>query len=215
LDAIAFLHIGGTFVSNQTGTVLLLAMNVSGSETANTAAALSSLTCFVLGAAAAARYLPKRAGAEHWPRRTPVAVSAELLLVAACVTATSVSDLHPAYGVAPLAGAMGAQATLAKRIGLPSLTTGYITGSTTDMAMGSPAGDDSDRWWWYGAIPAAAIAAGAVVTALLSSRSVTGALALVGLAIAGAAWLTRPAATSGLATRRQNPPARALPTSSP
>jgi uncharacterized membrane protein YoaK (UPF0700 family) len=56
LDAIAFLNVGGTVVSNQTGTVLFLASNESA---ANTAAALSSPSCFVFGTAAAGRYKPK------------------------------------------------------------------------------------------------------------------------------------------------------------
>jgi len=41
-DALTFLHFGGSFVSNQTGTVLLLGINLAGVHVANTAAAVSS-----------------------------------------------------------------------------------------------------------------------------------------------------------------------------
>ncbi|HZM54775.1 MAG TPA: YoaK family protein [Acidimicrobiales bacterium] len=191
LDATAFLHIGGTFVSNQTGTIVLLAISVTDASAVNTVAALTSLACFLLGVAAAGRYLLKAGELEPWPPGTPLAVLLELVLVAVCAVIISTTHLTPAFGVAPIALAMGMQAALAKRIGLPYLTTGFITGSTTSMIMKSPAADRSDRWWWYGAIPIAVMAVGALATAVLGSQSVVAALALVGATMGAAAWKTR------------------------
>jgi len=191
LDATAFLHIGGTFVSNQTGTVVLLAISVTDSGAINTVAVLTSLACFILGVVAAGRYLPNAAHGELWPLGTPLAVLFEFVLVAVCAVIVSTTHLAPAFGVAPIALAMGMQAALAKRIGLPYLTTGYITGSTTSMIMSSPADDRSDRWWWFGVIPVAVMAFGALTTALLGTQSVVAALGFVGATMGVGAWQTR------------------------
>jgi uncharacterized membrane protein YoaK (UPF0700 family) len=185
LDVIAFLFLGGAFVSNQTGTILLLAMNAAGTDTVSNVIAVTSILCFIAGAASSARILPRIGPDDRVPHRTALIVSAEVVLIAVGAFAyTSTAD-RPLV-VAALALAMGLQAALAKRIGVAFLTTGYITGSTTDMAMESPVGDHSFGWWWLGLIPVTAMAIGGVIGAVIASTSVFGAL-LVVAALTGAA----------------------------
>jgi uncharacterized membrane protein YoaK (UPF0700 family) len=190
LDAIAFLALGGTFVSNQTGTVLLLAMGASGTAAVEVAAAITSLASFVVGAALAGRVLPARAPGEPWPRRTRTVLILEVVLIAIAAAMSGSSDLEKAFIVAPMALAMGAQAALAKRIALPYLTTGFITGATIGAAVGSPLGDRSARWWWFGLIPVVVLAVGAGVGSLLDAASTSLALGAFAVFVLAASGLT-------------------------
>lgn len=190
LDAIAFLQLGGSFVGNQTGNVLLLGISLTRDSPIDTAATATSLGAFIVGAAALGRW--RRTREERTPRRRPglvIAVEASLLGLAA--TLSALFDPPAAVMVAPLALSMGLQAGLARELGVSYLTGGYITGSTTASAMGSPLGDRSDRWWWHGAIPLVTLASGAAGTAALARVSVPGALTLLAVGAAAAAELTR------------------------
>lgn len=190
LDAIAFLDLGGCFVGNQTGNVLLLGISLTRDSPIDTAATATSLGGFIVGAAALGRWRTTRE--DRTPLRRPglvIAVEAALLTLAAAMSA--LLDLPAAVMVAPLAVSMGLQAGLARELGVSYLTGGYVTGSTTASAMGSPLGDRSDRWWWHGAVPLLTLAAGAAATAALARVSVPGALALLAVGAAAAAELTR------------------------
>lgn len=188
LDVIAFLFLGGAFVSNQTGTVLLLSMNAAGTNTVSNSIGFTSLLCFIVGAAMAARVLPAVGPRERVPRRTMLIVVAEVVLLLFGALAYSSGFTRPVV-VAALALAMGLQAGLARRIGVAFLTTGYITGSTTHMAMNSPIGDHTFAWWWLGLIPLCAMALGGVIVAKVASSTVWGAIVLVSALTALAAAL--------------------------
>lgn len=191
VDAIAFLHLGGSFVSNQTGNVLLLGISVTRDTTTDTAASATSLAGFALGAAAIGRWVAHQRG-RHAPQPPTLVIGAESALLALAAVMVWAIDVPDAVLTAPLAVSMGMQAGLARALGLSYLTAGYITGSTTAAAMRSPLGDRSDRWWWHGAVPLATIAAGAAVTAAVAHQSVPGGIALLALvtAIAGV-WARR------------------------
>jgi uncharacterized membrane protein YoaK (UPF0700 family) len=179
LDAIAFLALGGTFVSNQTGTVLILAMGASGTAQVRAVLGITSLCCFLIGAGTAGRVLPVTAAGEPWPRHTRTVISVEAVLIAACAILTSVEAVDRAVVVGLAALAMGAQATLARRVGLAYLTTGFVTGAAVAGAMSSPIGDRSTDWWWFAVIPVSALVAGAAVTSLVSRISTEVALAML------------------------------------
>jgi len=178
LDAIAFLALGGTFVSNQTGTVLILAMGASGTAQVRAVLGITSLCCFLIGAGTAGRVLPVTAAGEPWPRHTRTVISVAVL-IAACAILTSVEAVDRAVVVGLAALAMGAQATLARRVGLAYLTTGFVTGAAVAGAMSSPIGDRSTDWWWFAVIPVSALVAGAAVTSLVSRISTEVALAML------------------------------------
>lgn len=196
LDAISFLFLAGTFVSNQTGNVLLLGMSISESRKADARTTTTSLLCFGAGAAVVARLVPKVAKGQLRPPRAPVAVGAIATLILVGAALSWGTDASDTLLMVPLAVAMGGQTALAKRIGVAYLTGGYVSGSTTSTAMHSPVGDGSDRWWWYGVVAIATIASGAGIAALIGERSVPLALCvLAGLAFV-ATWLVRPGTAS-------------------
>lgn len=206
LDAVAFIALGGTFVGNQTGTVLLLVMGITDTAPVETAASAASLVSFVVGAALAGRVLPTTAPGEPWPRHTRTVLLIEVVLIATSAALSAVDDVGSAVIVAPIALAMGLQAGLARRVALPYLTTAYITGATTGAAMSSPLGDRSTPWWWIAAVPVAALAVGAAFGALLTRSSTGLALAAIGLFTIVALGLTMlhphaPAATDNDAGR--------------
>jgi uncharacterized membrane protein YoaK (UPF0700 family) len=183
LDAITFLHLGGTFVSNQTGTIVLLTMAVAGQADGDPAVAVTSLVFFFVGAAVAARSIPAATRQQPWPRGTAWVLISEVTLIILTTLLRSLDRFGDQASVAPIALAMGMQAALAVRVGLRFLTTGYVTGSTVGSVMSSPAGDRSAAWWWYGLIPVAVLAAGAFGASLLAQATVAGALlASAGLA---------------------------------
>ena len=83
LDAIAFLHIGGVFVCNQTGNVLLVAMSVAGTGATNAIAGASSLLCFIAAAALGGRLLPELRPGDRLPARTALGIGTEVALIGA------------------------------------------------------------------------------------------------------------------------------------
>lgn len=189
LDAMAFLFMGGAFVSAQTGTVLLLAMNASGNHAVDTPAAVASLGSFLAGAAVAGRVMPVGDRSRKWPREALLLVAVEVVLLTASALIAWDGDLGPAWLVAPAAAAMGLQASLARRFGIRYLTTGYITGSTTAAVMGSPFGDDSNRSWWYAAIPILFLAGGALTMGFVASHNLPLGLFIAAATVAGATLL--------------------------
>jgi uncharacterized membrane protein YoaK (UPF0700 family) len=194
LDAIAFLALGGTFVSNQTGTVLILGMAVSGTADVRVVLGVVSLGSFLAGAALAGRVLPVTAAGERWPRHLRTMILAEAALIAACAALASFDDVDRAVVLAPAALAMGAQAALARRVGLSYLATGFITGAVAAGAMVSPLGDRSTSWWWFAIIPVSVLVAGAAAASSVNRISTELALAMLGVLtlVAGALTALRP-----------------------
>ena len=170
LDAVAFVSLGGTFVGNQTGTVLLLVMGATDRAPVETGAAAASLGSFIVGAALAGRVLPTTAPGRPWPQHTRTVLLVEVALIASGAALSAIDDIHSAAVVAPIALAMGLQAGLARRVALPYLTAAFITGATTDGAMKSPLGDRSTRWWWLAGMPILALVVGAAIGAFLRHR---------------------------------------------
>ena len=87
LDALSYLAFGGVFTANMTGTVVLLAIAITGSE-AGALRLVVALAAFVLGAIVGARPTrrsPRPAAHAHpaWPGITTATLAVELLVVTA------------------------------------------------------------------------------------------------------------------------------------
>ena len=190
LDAVAFVSLGGTFVGNQTGTVLLLVMGATDRAPVETGAAAASLGSFIVGAALAGRVLPTTAPGRPWPQHTRTVLLVEVALIASGAALSAIDDIHSAAVVAPIALAMGLQAGLARRVALPYLTAAFITGATTDGAMKSPLGDRSTRWWWLAGMPILALVVGAAIGAFLVTEDTGVALSVIATFTAVALGLT-------------------------
>ncbi len=200
LDATAFLHFGGAFLSNQTGNVLLLGISVTRDSTIDTGASAAALAGFVVGAAGLGRW--RRVRQQRGATLRPALVMAvEGVLIGGVAVLQGAADLRAGVLTAVLGLAMGMQAALARALGVSYLTGGYVTGSTTASAMRSPVGDDTDHWWWHGAVPLLAVLGGAAGAAALSRATVAGTLALLGLGTLVAAALTHLRAGSPAAPR--------------
>jgi uncharacterized membrane protein YoaK (UPF0700 family) len=119
------------------------------------------------------------AAGEPWPRHTRTVILAEAVLISVCAVLTSIDEVDRAFVVGLAAVAMGAQATLARRVGLAYLTTGFVTGAAVAGAMTSPLGDRSTNWWWFAVIPVSALIAGASAAASVSRVSTELALAML------------------------------------
>lgn len=195
IDAIAFVGIGGVFVTNQTGNLVFLSMGVAGTHTGNTAAAATSLVCFVAGAMIGGRLLPRVRRGEVWPSRTSTVIAVEVALIVGGALLSG-SDTPAALVVWPMAIAMGLQAALAQRMALEHLTGGFITGATAAAAMTSPVGDRSNRWWWYVIAPVTVLAAAAGSVSVVADHTVPGALVATAFLVVGAWWLSRSSSAS-------------------
>ena len=129
VDAITFLFVGNTFVSNQTGNIMLLAMNAAGAQAADVGAAIVSLIGFVVGAALTGRLVREGLSGPQAPTRIPTVLWLEVALISIGTLINALTDLSARLTVAPLAVAMGMQATLGARIALLYLTPGSRPGS--------------------------------------------------------------------------------------
>lgn len=187
VDAISLLRLGGVFSSVITGNLVLLGL-AAGREDGVLAAHLAVAgAAFVAGVLAGARMTgPGPAGSERnvWPRRVNVALAAELACLGGFLGWWVAEGGHPA-GPAQLAllaiaaVAMGIQSAAVRAIGIPGLSTTYMTGSlTAALATVVTAG----RLQWHSLVLLAAVVVGAGAAGLLVVNSPAAAAALpVGL----------------------------------
>jgi uncharacterized membrane protein YoaK (UPF0700 family) len=176
IDAVAYLHLGGVFISNQTGNLLLLAMSASGEQVVDVGAALASLLFFVAGVMITAGWFRGGALQGARPARSVLLLAAAATLIIAGAGLVAADPTRHGIAVIPLALAMGAQAAFAAHVGLRFLTTGFVTGSTVSAAMASPLGERPDRSWWFAAFPLLAIALGAAMAAIAATFNVVATL---------------------------------------
>ncbi|MHC5903597.1 YoaK family protein [Streptomyces sp. S6] len=186
IDAVSFLALGRVFVANMTGNVVFLGFALAGADGLSALASVVSMAAFLTGALAGGRLGIRFAA--HRGRLLAVAMATEAALVAASVVTASAThgDVTSAvrYTLIVLLGlAMGLQNAVARRLGVPDLTTTVLTLTLTGLAADSaPAGRRllSVLAMFLGALT------GAVLLAHTSLAHVLG-LALVLLAVASLA----------------------------
>lgn len=197
VDAVGYLHLGGTFVSFMSGNSTLLGLAIGREHLAAAAGPAVVILCFVAGAFGG-RLLPVVLG--RW-RHAGLTGAEAGLLAAAAVLADS--DGAPLVSAVPLALAMGAQNAGPRQVGGLAVGLTYVSGvlvrlgsSLADACLGRA---DGGRWPLYAAVWVAltvGAAVGAVAwtrlgaSALLAPAAVLAALAL---AEAGRAVLRRDA----------------------
>jgi uncharacterized membrane protein YoaK (UPF0700 family) len=176
-DVASFTRLGGVFTSVMTGNLVLLglaAARTSGSLAVHTVVSIAS---YVLGVAIAARVIaPGRQGAgEVWPPLVTAALAVELVLLAALAAGWELAGARPA-GLsqfvlqATAAGAMGLQSAAVRGIGVPDISTTYLTGSLTQLVtrLVTPGQAGQAAWpGWRLAGPLLALAAGALAGGVL------------------------------------------------
>lgn len=134
-DAITYLGLGHVFTANMTGNTVLLGIGVATGDFAAAWRAATALGGFVAAAVAVGVAQPGRG----WSRGVLAALVAEVALLAALAAWWSTLPPHPTggprYGLIVLSGAaMGTQSAAVRQLGVPSVTTTYITGTWTTLS---------------------------------------------------------------------------------
>ncbi|WP_328952137.1 DUF1275 domain-containing protein [Streptomyces sp. NBC_01220] len=149
VDAVSYLSLGHVFVANMTGNVVFLGFALAGAQGLSASASVVSMTAFLAGALAGGRFGTRFAA--HRGRLLTIATALQAVLVAAAVITAAASDGRMTttvqYTLIVLLGlAMGMQNAVARRLGVPDLTTTVLTLTLTGLAADStPAGGPAPR----------------------------------------------------------------------
>ncbi|MGW2036074.1 MULTISPECIES: YoaK family protein [Streptomyces] len=142
VDAVSYLALGHVFVANMTGNVVFLGFALAGAQTLSVLASVVALAAFLTGALTGGRLGTLFAG--HRGNLLKTATAAQTVLVAVTVAVTAVAAGRVTTGVeytliVCLGLAMGLQNAVARRLGVPDLTTTVLTLTLTGLAADSPA----------------------------------------------------------------------------
>ncbi|MFF7987460.1 YoaK family protein [Streptomyces sp. NPDC007901] len=149
VDAVSYLALGHVFVANMTGNVVFLGFALAGAQGLSALASVVSMAAFLVGALAGGRLGTRFATHRGYLLRTSTAV--QTVLVAVAVAVAAVADGRVAtsdrYALIVFLGlAMGLQNAVARRLGVPDLTTTVLTLTLTGLAADStPAGGAAPR----------------------------------------------------------------------
>ena len=149
VDAVSYLALGHVFVANMTGNVVFLGFALAGAKGLSALASVVSMTAFLAGALAGGRFGTRFAA--HRGRLLTLATTLQAVLVAAAVITAAASHgkvtTTVQYTLIVLLGlAMGLQNAVARRLGVPDLTTTVLTLTLTGLAADStPAGGAAPR----------------------------------------------------------------------
>ncbi|MEV6181691.1 YoaK family protein [Streptomyces sp. NPDC052015] len=149
VDAVSYLALGHVFVANMTGNVVFLGFALAGDESLSALASVVAMAAFLLGALAGGRIAT--AFATHRGHLLRSAAAVQTVLIAVTVVAAALSDGRVTTGVQYtlivfLGLAMGLQNAVARRLGVPDLTTTVLTLTLTGLAADStPAGGEAPR----------------------------------------------------------------------
>ncbi|MFH8775773.1 YoaK family protein [Streptomyces sp. NPDC017958] len=149
VDAVSYLALGHVFVANMTGNVVFLGFALADAANLSALASVVALAVFLLGALAGGRLGTRFAAHRGHLLRT--ATAAQTVLVAVTVAVTAVTGGRVTTGVqytliVCLGLGMGLQNAVARRLGVPDLTTTVLTLTLTGLAADStPAGGAAPR----------------------------------------------------------------------
>ncbi|MGW2839402.1 YoaK family protein [Streptomyces sp. NPDC001493] len=149
IDAVSYLSLGHVFVANMTGNVVFLGFALAGADGLSVLASLVSMAAFLTGALAGGRFGSRFAA--HRGRLLAFTTALQAVLVLGALVAVTVShgEVTPwaRYTLIVLLGlAMGMQNAVARRLGVPDLTTTVLTLTLTGLAADSvPAGGAAPR----------------------------------------------------------------------
>lgn len=143
VDAISYLGLGHVFVVNMTGNIIFLSFAAAGSNAVSLPAVVTALIAFAGGSVVGGR-LAKRLGSEpHRLLRTAATIKLALIAIAIALVAVQ-GDVERSgllYAIVGLlAVAMGLQNAVARKVGVPDLTTTVLTMTWTGIAADSPLG---------------------------------------------------------------------------
>jgi uncharacterized membrane protein YoaK (UPF0700 family) len=198
IDAASFLGLDQVFTANQTGNTVLLGIALGEGDGHAIVRTAVSVAGFVAGVALGAAAL--RGIANGWSRRVAAVLAVEAVLLAAAGALWG--PLGTVALIVVVAVAMGAQSAAAQQVGVPGITTTFVTGTLTRFAVqlvdrrGGSRPEAAPPLAWV------AYLAGAVVGGTLSRWTTDGVTVLVGAAaVALSALPARAAAPRSRPTR--------------
>ncbi len=199
VDAVSYLSLGHVFVANMTGNVVFLGFALAGSADVALAPALVATAAFTCGAVAGGKLA--RAYGTHRGRLLTLCACIELALVGAAALAVMTVAHKGVAGISMvplLAGAMGFQNAVARRVGVPDITTTVLTLTLTGLASDSWAGGARNRSQLRRTGSLLSMLCGALAGGLLVLRgSVAAALGTACVLLAAAAaFVSRASSTS-------------------
>lgn len=149
VDVVSYLALGHVFVADMTGNVVFLGFALAGADGLSALASVVSLAAFLLGALAGGRLGTRHAAHRGHLLRTATALQTALVTVTVVVAAVADGRVGTGvqYALIVLLGpAMGLQNAVARRLGVPDLTTTVLTLTLTGLAADStPAGRAAPR----------------------------------------------------------------------
>ncbi|MFB6713119.1 YoaK family protein [Streptomyces sp. NPDC056237] len=207
VDAVSFLGLGHVFVANMTGNVVFLGFALAGADGLSALASVVSLAAFLTGALAGGRFGVRFA--MHRGRLLASAMAVQAVLFAGALGTTVAG--HDTVGttvqytlIVLLGLAMGLQNAVARRLGVPDLTTTVLTLTLTGLAADSgPAGGAAPRpgrrilsvlAMFLSALAGAVLLKIGIslVLAVALALLATGAAVLWRLSVPGAGWAAAP-----------------------
>ncbi|GGU66847.1 YoaK family protein [Streptomyces daghestanicus] len=149
VDAVSYLALGQVFVANMTGNVVFLGFALAGAPGLSVPASLVAIAAFLGGALGGGRLGTRFPAHRGRLLSTCTAVQAVLMAVAVIVAAVGGGEVTGPvqYSLIVLLGvAMGMQNAVARRLGVPDMTTTVLTLTLTGLAADSvPAGGAAPR----------------------------------------------------------------------
>ena len=140
VDAVSYLALGHVFVANMTGNVVFLGFALAGAEGLSATASLTAMAAFLTGAVAGGRFGTRFAANRGRLLALAAALQAALVAVALGTAAAAHDEVSTPvkYALIVLLGlAMGLQNAVARRLGVPDLTTTVLTQTLTGLAADS------------------------------------------------------------------------------
>jgi uncharacterized membrane protein YoaK (UPF0700 family) len=140
VDAVSYLGLGHVFVANMTGNVVFLAFALTGAPSLSALASVIALAAFLLGAFEGGRLATRFSG--HRGHLLATATAGQTVLIAVTVEVITATGEHVTTGarytlIVLLGLAMGVQNAVARRLGVPDLTTTVLTLTLTGLAADS------------------------------------------------------------------------------
>jgi uncharacterized membrane protein YoaK (UPF0700 family) len=141
VDAASFLGLGQVMTAAMTGNTILLGLALGQADAEGTLRSTVALAGFVAGALLGAAIVERGPSGMIWMPRITAALALELVVLVILALAWHVLEGRPAgpidyrHPLIAAAGiAMGIQSAAATRVGVPGVTTTYVTGTLTSMA---------------------------------------------------------------------------------
>jgi uncharacterized membrane protein YoaK (UPF0700 family) len=179
IDAASFLGLDQVFTANQTGNTVLLGIAIGEGDGHAIVRTGVSVAAFVLGVVLGSAAL--RGAASGWSRRVGAVLVVEAVVLA--LAGVLWGPLGTIVLIVVIALAMGAQSAAAQQIGVPGITTTFITGTLTRFAAQLAGRGDGSRPEAAPPLAWVTYLAGAVVGGVLSRRTDDGVTVLIGAAV--------------------------------